>query len=169
MPNQVPSPVRDALRGALWGVAPGAITSIAYGCLSLAAQGDLAGVAYESYIIPTLAAAGAIAGLIVGGRIGWVAAGTGRQGIGEQVYVWLANGSVAGFVLGNLLALLFWLTPRDGTTIGEIGEGRLYIRLFIQLDLAGLIVGSIVAWVVGLALRRNSGKSCLLGAWGEIK
>jgi hypothetical protein len=108
----------------------------------------LAAVRYETYIIPTLAAAGAVAGLVVGARIGWIASVIRQRHIALQLCIWLANGSVAGIVLANLLVFLLWLTP-DG------GDGTSRMVDIIDLDLGGLAIGSIVAVVVGLMMRRS--------------
>jgi hypothetical protein len=93
------------------------------------------------------AAAGAIAGLVVGARIGWIASFMKQRSIDRQLCSWLTNGSVAGVVLANLLIFMFWLTGghRTGATVD-----------IITLDLAGVSIGSIVASVVGLLMWRDS-------------
>jgi hypothetical protein len=147
--NVPSSSSRDALRGAIWGIVPGAISCVSYGCHPLSAQGDLAAVTYEKYIIPTFAAAGAVVGLVVGARIGWIAAIIKQRSIGRQLCSWLTNGSVAGIVLANLLVFMFWLTPHGG-------DGASPMVDIIDLDLGGLSVGAISALVVGLVMWRES-------------
>lgn len=139
--EEICSPVVDALKGAAWAVVPGAIALIGYAAVRLAAQGDLAVLACESYMTPILAVGGAVLGAPVGARVGWLTGTLKGRGIMAQVVTWLLNGCVTGVLLANLLAFCLWFTLGD-----EIG-------VVMELDLGGMVAGSLVAVAVGLLIR----------------
>ncbi len=152
-----------ALCGGFFGLAPGALACLLYSSVYLGLRGDLAALAYESYIPPTLCLIGAAIGSFAGAVVSWVhwplvCPGVRCPGKLQGVLVWRlsATGAASGIVLVLFAAGVLWAK----------GDGRSEPDYLVKVGCAGAFVGWVVALCVGLMLPRllQPGESAEPGA-----
>jgi hypothetical protein len=124
--------------------------SIAY----LGTHGDLAVLAYESYMAPALGLIGAAIGSPVGAVVGWagwplVGSGEDRPRRIQGVAIWRlsATGVASGIAIVLLAAGVLWATA----------GGRAEAAYLVKVGCAGAFVGWVVALSVGFALSHLAG------------